>query len=116
MISCGGTSAPDSAQTGERELHATGTSQSMARNDLAPVCFLDQLGDIRRPASNQPVRVFAAKDIVFSGWAVDDAAKRAAAGVDVVVDGTPLRAQYGAPRPDVEEAYKNPEYHASGFT
>lgn len=116
LISCGGNNAPAGASGGAKELRASGASQRLVRSDLAPVFFLDQLGDVSHPTGNQPARVSNARDIVFSGWAVDDAAKRPAGGVDVVIDETPLAADYGKARPDVAQAYKNSEYSSSGFT
>lgn len=115
LTSCGGSSPTTGTPAAAKEMHATGSTQNLTRSDLAPVCFLDQIGDVLNPAINQPAHVSVAKDLAFGGWAVDDAAKRVAGGVDVVIDGTPMSAEYGSPRKDVATALKKPEYAAAGF-
>ena|ERR1700722_981167 len=50
------------------------------------------------------------------GWAVDQDAKTGAGGVEIVIDGTPLAARYGLPRPDVASAYGIPAYTNVGYS
>ena len=54
--------------------------------------------------------------VEIAGWAVDQEAKTAAGGVEFVIDGTPLAAQYGKPRPDVATAYGVPAYANAGYS
>jgi hypothetical protein len=50
-----------------------------------------------------------------SGWAVDQVAKTAGSGLDLVFDGTPFEAIYGIDRGDVSEHFQQPGYRPSGF-
>src|SRR5262249_28758148 len=81
----------------------------------AATCFLDYIGDVFNPAARNAIQVVAHKDVTFSGWAIDEPNRALASSVDVVIDGQPHRAQYGADRPDVAEYFKNPAYLKSGF-
>src|SRR5262249_50056343 len=76
----------------------------------AATCFLDYIGDVFNPAARNAIQVVAHKDVTFSGWAIDEPNRALASSVDVVIDGQPHRAQYGADRPDVAEYFKNPAY------
>ena len=78
---------------------------------------MDEIGgQIPKPNVAIPVDAKRTPTINVRGWAVDQRAKTAAAGVVVNVDGkTDLVANYGQPRPDVAANLKNPNYTNCGF-
>jgi hypothetical protein len=90
-------------------------SQGLAHSDLVPLCFLDNIGAVPNPAADKSIHVPGEKAIAFTGWAVDEPNKGAAAGVDVVIDQVPYSARYGTERADVSQHYKIPAYRNSGF-
>jgi hypothetical protein len=54
--------------------------------------------------------------IIIAGWAVDVQTRALAGGVNVTIDGkSEMTAIYGAERPDVATALKEPNYKLSGF-
>jgi hypothetical protein len=67
------------------------------------------------PLEDQLVVVPATGTLTGVGWAVDGANKTGAGGVDVVVDGTPYRAESGRERPDVGKHFHIAAYNDSGF-
>ncbi|MDZ4800264.1 MAG: hypothetical protein SGI92_19065 [Bryobacteraceae bacterium] len=75
---------------------------------------LERIGETWSPTIKQPVAV-AADRLEFYGWAVDEAAKTLAAGVDITIDGVPYSAGYGIFRGDVADYLKRPAYKDSGF-
>ena len=81
-----------------------------------PVFSLDLIGTTRGPFTANPVSVSASRDLVVSGWAIDDLHQAAAAHVDVVIDQKLFSASYGIDRSDVSAYFKVPAYLASGFT
>ena len=92
-----------------------GISQNLTRNDLAPTYAFDYLGTVKDPVVQKSVQVSGDTRLAFLGWAVDEAAKTPAGGVDVVVDQAPYLAKYGIARPDVGTFFKRPDYINSGF-
>jgi hypothetical protein len=55
------------------------------------------------------------EEMPVAGWAVDCAAKSAAAGIEIAIDGHSYKAQYGQARPDVSIVLKTAAYGNSGF-
>jgi hypothetical protein len=94
---------------------ATGLSSNLQLKKVPPLYNLEQIGDVVNPFTKQPVKIAATGDLLVSGWAVDVEAKDLGKGVDVVIDGTPLAANYPSDRGDVATFYKNPAYAKAGF-
>ena len=94
---------------------AHGKSASLTRANGDAVFNLEYLGAVESPIAKQPVELPADFPVVFSGWAIDEENKKAAAGVDVAVDGYPYGAAYGSSRADVAEHFKMPDSKNSGF-
>jgi hypothetical protein len=92
-----------------------GITQNLTRSDLTPLCFLDNIGPVSDPAKQKSVQVSGDTPFGITGWAVDDAKKVTAGGVDVVIDQVPFSAHYGSERVDVATHFKQPEYQKSGF-
>ncbi|MBZ5595170.1 MAG: class I SAM-dependent methyltransferase [Acidobacteriia bacterium] len=80
-----------------------------------PVWNLDTVGNDQRAWENKSFELSLQQELVVSGWAVDDESKRAAGGVDIVIDDTPYAAQVGVSRPDVAGYFGIPDYADSGF-
>lgn len=76
---------------------------------------INRLGPASGPFGTDPVHVDRSRDFTVSGWAVDQAAEASGAGVDVLMDQTPIQAIYGLDRADVVLALKQPGYQLSGF-
>jgi len=94
---------------------ATGLSSNLQLKKVPPLYNLEQIGDVVNPFTKQPVKVAATGDLLVSGWAVDVEAKDLGKGVDVVIDGTPLAANYPSDRGDVATFFKNPAYAKAAF-
>jgi hypothetical protein len=77
---------------------------------------IEQIGPTRAPFGAGPIHVSGSDAIKVSGWAVDHPHRKAAAGVDVVVDSVPFPSVYGAARDDVANYFQRPGYRESGFT
>lgn len=80
-----------------------------------PLCGIDQLGPYKEVPSGKTHVLPRTEQTPIGGWAVDNDSKTLAAGVEVVVDNTPYKAQYGIDRPDVAERLGNQGYRLSGF-
>ena len=111
-ISCG---TRDVERTPPPPVWAPGISQNLTRSAAAPSCVLDNIGPVANPAAQKPVEVSGATAFGITGWAIDEANKAAAGGVDEVIDGTPYGAHYGSVRTDVATHFNQPEYRNSGF-
>jgi len=92
-----------------------GISQNLARNPAAPSCVLDNIGPVSNPAAQKFVQVSGATPFGITGWAIDEANKSTAEGVDVVIDQAPYSAHYGSERTDVAKHFNQPNYQNSGF-
>lgn len=75
----------------------------------------DHVGDVFDPLGKAPAVVRLNGEISVSGFAIDEPAGRAAAGVDIAIDSLPFAAHYALDRPDVAGYFKNPAYQKSGF-
>ncbi len=82
-----------------------GASLNLKASHQLVVGNLDQVG--YQPFTNTDVAIPPA-DITMSGWAVDGKAESLAGGVDVAIDGSPYKAEYGVDRPDVAKAIRVP--------
>lgn len=78
-------------------------------------CFLDYIGPVRNPWAQTSVHVPQNVEIQFSGWAIDEQRQSVAAGVEVVIDGSPYQATYGGCRPDVAASFRCAACQDSGF-
>ncbi len=87
----------------------------MQRLTGKPLYNLEMIGNVVDPFPKQPVVLPASDALSVVGWAVDGASKNVAAGVEVVIDGRPYRAQAQLDRPDVAAFYKVPEFRKAGF-
>jgi hypothetical protein len=94
---------------------APGISQNLARSAATTSCVIDNIGPVANPAVQKTVQVSGATPIVISGWAIDEANKTTAGGVDVVIDMAPYAAHYGSARPDVAAHFTQPGFRNSGF-
>ena len=88
---------------------------SRTRSATAPSCVLDNIGPVSNPAGQKSVEVSGTTTFGITGWAIDEANKTTAGGVDEVIDGTPYSAHYGSPRTDVATHFNQPGYRDSGF-
>jgi hypothetical protein len=107
---------PQEPRAGPKGTHSSahGKSAEMTRMPGDARYALELLGSVDGPLTKQPVQV-SGGSILFSGWAVEEPKGTVAAGVDVVVDGYPYTATYGAERSDVAAYLKSPAYKNSGF-
>jgi hypothetical protein len=112
FISCG---KKDVERTPPPPSWAPGISQDLARSAAAPSCVLDNIGPVANPAGQKSIEVSGATTFAITGWAIDEANKTTAGGVDEVIDGTPYGAHYGSPRTDVAAHFNHPDYRNSGF-
>ena len=79
---------------------------------------IDIVGDVPIYNKQRPlpiIKIGRKKDLLITGWAVDDRAKLPAGGVEVNIDGKLYPAIYGLDRPDVAKACEIPAYRMSGF-
>jgi SAM-dependent methyltransferase len=81
----------------------------------SPTWNIELVGDHRQAWTTQSFEVVSGRDVVIAGWAVDLQSKAPAGGVVVVIDGSPLIAQYGGFRPDVADLLQTPGYERSGY-
>jgi hypothetical protein len=108
-----------SSEPGSSLLSKAGSATPMSVG--LPSCAGQTLADINRlgpgsgPFGADPVHVDGSRDFSVSGWAVDQAAEGSGAGVDVLMDETPIQTIYGLDRGDVALALKRPAYQLSGF-
>jgi hypothetical protein len=108
-------SAPPPAEKSQFTIQPDGVTPQLQRLTGKPLYNLEMIGNVIDPFPKQPVVVSASEVLSVVGWAVDGASKNAAAGVEVVVDGRPYRAEAKLDRPDVAAFYKAPEYRRAGF-
>ena len=79
---------------------------------------IDTIGNVTISNKQRPlpvIEIAGKKNLLITGWAVDDRAKLLAGGVEVNIDGKLFPAVYGLDRPDVAKAYEIPAYKLSGF-
>jgi hypothetical protein len=94
----------------------TKTATTLRRGSTATQYNLEFVGSAVEPLLRQAEAIGdGAQDITVSGWAVDTAARQAAGGVEVVVDGRGFKAEYGMDRVDVSAGLNEPLYRRSGF-
>jgi hypothetical protein len=91
-----------------------GASKTLSRSSFRANGSVDRVGSYS-PLTSATMSIPAA-DVIISGWAVDDRSSNPAAGVDVVIDEKPYRANYGEDRPDVARALNAPSCAKSGYT
>lgn len=89
----------------------TGRSRYLVLDKTRPILNIERIGGM--PVSNA-LNVKAGQENSISGWIVDSN-RRSGSAADVLLDGTPLAAQYGYYRPDVAERLSSQEAVASGF-
>lgn len=112
---CGSSPNPPAPQEFVIKLQPNGASASLPPIQGIPRMSLDRLGDLSDPVGKAPATLRLDGDIDVGGFAIDEAAGRLAAGVDIVIDSLPFTAHYGMERSDVSEYFKNPAYRNSGF-
>ena len=79
---------------------------------------IDTIGNVTISNKQRPlpvIEIAGKKNLLITGWAVDDRAKLLAGGVEVNIDGKLYPAIYGLDRPDVAKACEIPAYRMSGF-
>jgi hypothetical protein len=96
-------------------LSPTGSSGSLKAKSGTPLYNPERIGDVIDPVSKQPVSVATNGVFTIAGWAADGDAKKPASGVDVVIDGVPMQAEYGSSRADVATHFGVPAYGQTGF-
>jgi len=93
-----------------------GASAGLAARPEAPAFTIDRIGDALDPLNRRPAITAAGRPTMISGFGLDAVAKAPGKGLDVVVDGKPYSAAYGAERPDVATYFKVPALAKVGFT
>jgi hypothetical protein len=105
-----------SDQTALRPMAVDGVTPAMTKVKGVPVHNLDLIEKVNIPYSLSTTIISLASDVEVRGWAIDEAAQKAAGGVELLIDGKAYKTQYGLDRPDVRTFFKNPAYNKSGFT
>jgi len=77
--------------------------------------YIDTINGLVINQQKQPIPLSTDKNLIVSGWAVDEKAKDVSGGVLIDIDGKLYPSTYGTDRPDVADAYKTPSYKNSGF-
>lgn len=113
LIGCSTSSSPQSSASAEK---GTGISANLQKRPGGPLWNLESFGPVSSPGENRSFDLPAHGKIEIGGWAVDQEAKTAAGGVEIVIDGAPFAAQYGNSRPDVASAYGVPTYTNVGYS
>ncbi len=104
-----------------RPLKPDGATPKLAYSAAPGLYNLEMVQDIDYPTNpqppwnRQPVPISRFAYLYVAGWAVDDASKAGASGVDVVIDGKAYRAQAGETRDDVAAYFHVPAYANAGF-
>jgi hypothetical protein len=82
-----------------------------------PLFNFDSIAGVVAPLerTDRPIPIARQAELHVIGWALDRAASKAASAVEVLVDGSPFRAEYGIGRPDVAEYLGVPDYLNCGF-
>ncbi len=93
-----------------------GITARLTRSTTPTLYNLEKINGVVDPASHAPVSVPAGEDLTITGWAVDQTAQSAPAGVEIVVDGKPYRAKSGLDRIDVADHFHLPGYAKAGFS
>jgi hypothetical protein len=92
------------------------TPEAAATPRTEAFSFLDYIGPVCDPRSQQPVHVPGDRELRFAGWAVDSEKLCAAEGVDVVIDEVVHATTYGSYRRDIATHFGKEECLNSGFT
>lgn len=97
----------------QRAAGSSPATEGLPACGAAPLFSIERIGEAKAPFGPEPTHVSG--DIKVSGWAVDQAARSAGAGMDLLIDGTPLQTIYGLYRSDVSDLLQLPAYRPSGF-
>jgi hypothetical protein len=92
-----------------------GITQTLAKRPGGPSWNIESVGANNRAWESKSFELPAHQELAVSGWAVDSESKKAAGGVEMVIDGAPYAAQYGGERPDVATFFGRPECADSGY-
>jgi hypothetical protein len=92
-----------------------GRSLTLTRAPGDPACAFERINDIWSVTIHQPAAIAPGSSITFAGWAVDEDRQSLASGVDLVIDGLTLAADYGGEREDVAGYFKTPQIRDSAF-
>jgi hypothetical protein len=88
------------------------TAPAQAKGSLDIVDSLDSAA----PGNVADLTLHPGQRLLLEGWAYDSNAKAPGSALIVVVDGTKaFRAQYGMPRPDVSNYFKEASYTQTGY-
>jgi hypothetical protein len=79
--------------------------------------YIDVIGNVTITNKTTSIHVTTRgkKDLLITGWAVDERSKLLAGNVEVNIDGKLFPTIYGLDRPDVAKAYNIKAYEFSGF-
>lgn len=112
LAGCGGRTSPPSLNL------EAGVTDKLQRTDAVTSFWVDHVGRTQNPLADgrSSVRLADEGTITVDGWAIDEPHTNVAAGVELVIDGTPYRATYGIARPDVATYKGSVAYTNSGFT
>jgi hypothetical protein len=95
------------------------TARTPAANCLGPAdhpdCNIEYVNDYSEPLKGYRIMAVCGGLLQVKGWAVDQQARAAACGVELVLDGALYPAEYGTPRPDVADYFQVPAFRESGF-
>jgi SAM-dependent methyltransferase len=80
-----------------------------------PLWNIESVGECNRAWENTSFELPFDRELVVSGWAVDRDSKRAAGGVEILIDGIACAAQHGRERPDVAAFFNTAAYADSGY-
>jgi hypothetical protein len=92
-----------------------GNSGQVSRRDRL-TCVLDRIGPVTAVMQRSSVRVPSESAIEFSGWAVHRDGGSLAPAVEIDIDGTSHRAEYGGSRGDIAAYFNNERLRESGFS
>lgn len=91
------------------------SSQGLVKRSEMATFTLDVINRSPDPY-NRPAKIKAGVPVTFSGFVLDPVAKQPGKAVDIVIDGKAYGADYGLPRQDVADYFKNPSLVKTGFT
>ncbi len=100
---------------GVRECKAAAITGTLTKREDNPLWNLESVGTVNEAWTSQSFEVLAHGTFAIRGWAVDHIARGVAGGVEISIDGSLYRGEYGKRRLDVARAHGLPAYVNSGY-
>lgn len=113
LLGCG---KPPSSSGGTQAPAGSVITQNLVKRSGGPLWNIESVGLVSNAWTKNSFELPAQAKSTIIGWAVDQEAKAAAGGVEVVIDGVPYAAQYGKSRPDVAVSFGVRAYSNSGYS